>query len=100
MAGSRIVAPPAAQNMLNHPDVPGPAPGYLPDCTTDGWFTFEALNKLLYYSTTQDVSLQVIAHTPIPHQNQDTILSMAPQGCTALMIHTPGHFVSLETKPR
>ena len=52
MAGRAIITPNEAQALLRHPQVPRPADGERPDCNADGWFRWEAINKLLYYTTT------------------------------------------------
>jgi len=102
MAGKQIITPSEAQQLLAHPDVPGPAQGQPRDCVDTGWYSIEAINKLLYFTTTIDLALmhvQTTAAGPPGQHTQQSILAHAPQGCTALYIHTPGHFVCWKQSP-
>jgi hypothetical protein len=97
-----------ALQLLTHPTVPKPAQGQPRDCIESGWYSFEAVNKLLYYTTTTEVSLKVIA-TITPAISLDLartqvscqayLMSRAPPRCQALYIHAPGHFKCWKQSP-
>ena len=102
MAGKQILSPLDAQRLLAHPQVPGPARGRTRDCDNNGWYTIEAINKLLYYSTTSDVALMMVLSTaagPQVQHTQQSLLSQAPPGCNSLYVHIPGHFVCWKQSP-
>ena len=106
MAGRAIITPDEAQALLRHPQVPRPAYSDMPDCNADGWFRWEAINKLLYYTTTIDLTLLVLRnpqnhpqHSVSTSSAKARILALAPQGCNALFLHRPGHFICWKRSP-
>ena len=106
MAGRAIITPNEAQALLRHPQVPRPADGERPDCNADGWFRWEAINKLLYYTTTIELTLLVLENPQNrPQQSVSTtsakarVLALEPQGCNALFLHQPGHFICWKRSP-
>ena len=93
MAGRAIITPDEAQALLRHPQVPRPAYSDRPDCNADGWFRWEAINKLLYYTTTIDLTLLVLRnpqnhpqHSVSTSSAKARILALAPQGCNAFIV--------------
>ena len=106
MAGRAIITPDEAQALLRHPQVPRPAYSDRPDCNADGWFRWEAINKLLYYTTTIELTLLVLRnpqnhpqHSVSTSSAMAQILALAPQGCNALFLHRPGHFICWKRSP-
>ena len=106
MVGRAIITPDEAQALLRHPQVPRPAASERPDCNTDGWFRWEAINKLLYYTTTIDLTLLVLKNPQNHPQHSGSttsakarVLALAPQGCNALFLHKPGHFICWKRSP-
>ena len=94
----------AAIRLLRHPSTPPPVTGD-PDCSDDGWFSMEALCKLLYFTTHIDVALIHIVQTwrqessGAPHYTQSEILEMAPPNCDAFLVWIPGHYVCWKRSP-
>ena len=106
MAGRPIITPDEAQALLRHPQVPSPADSERPDCNTDGWFRWEAIHNLLYYTTTIDLTLLVLKNPQSHPQHSGSttsakarVLALAPQGCNALFLHKPGHFICWKRSP-
>jgi hypothetical protein len=106
MAGRIIITPDEALAILRHPQVPRPDPNEPLDCNDDGWFKWEAINRLLYYTTTTDLALVVLEspidrtqHTLHRQSAKSRILALAPPDCNALYIHTPGHYICWKQSP-
>ena len=93
-----------AIKLLCHPSIPPPVTGD-PDCNDDGWFSMEALCKLLYFTTNIDVALIHIVQTwrqdssGAPHYTREEILQMAPPNCDAFLVWIPGHYVCWKRSP-
>ena len=104
MANRPAFHAPEAIRLLRHPSTPPPVTGD-PDCTNDGWFSMEALCKLLYFTTSIDVALIHIVQTwrqessGAPHYTQSEILEMAPPNCDAFLVWIPGHYVCWKRSP-
>ena len=95
MAGRPIIGRQAAKRLLQHPAVPPPTADSAAEYNGSGWFTIEAVNKIIYYLTTVDVAIVAIATTEgAPQQwSKEEVLARAPAGCNAFYVHKPGHFV-------
>jgi hypothetical protein len=102
---THILLPCTSSTTQQSPSLPPVSPEIVSDT---GWYSFEAVNKLLYYTTTVDIALKVIVKiTPAISMDmartqttsQSYILSRAPPHCTALYIHAPGHFKCWKKSP-
>lgn len=104
MAGRQVLTPERAMAALRHEIPRGTEGGQ--DCEVGGNFRIEAICKLLYYFTQDDVTLAFVVQNETHLAPQaprytkwEVLQNYAPAGCTALYIHTPGHFVCWRQSP-
>ena len=96
MSGRTIITPAEAQALLRHPQVPRPADSDRPDCNADGWFRWEAINKLLHYDK-RGVWLQSIWG---PSASECRPVSSGHQPvCAALQNRPPTCHITFQTLP-